>query len=87
MDSGGWIAVLMIGGTAIVCLLAFHRQGGSIGVVPIYRNGSSDAKHVEIDDLRRENQRLRDEVVSLRVDVAALMLANDRLRRRRDGGP
>ena len=84
MDSGGWIALMMIAGTGIVCLLAVTKRSA----LPL--SGSNgwrlqlEAAQLELAEGRRRADKLRAEFNALSVEVEQLRSENARLRGARD---
>lgn len=82
MGEGGWIALLMLGGTGVVLLVAFinHKPTPTFPV-RVNGNGNSESYRREIMNLKSENTRYQDELEGLKMEMSILAAVNLRLNR------
>jgi hypothetical protein len=73
MGDGGWIALLMLGGTALICIVAFARKPSV--TVPIYStNGGKETadRRLQLEECLNEKLRLKGDIVDYMAQIATL---------------
>jgi FtsZ-binding cell division protein ZapB len=81
MDSGGWIMVMMLAGTAVLLLVGSYPR--RLAPPLVMTNGwrsAAEALQQQVEELRQEITRLKRQVDDLRIDRDGLTDQNVKLR-------
>jgi hypothetical protein len=81
MDSGGWIMLMMLGGTGLLLLFgAYPRRPTQPAPIIIDGwRGVAEALQQEVEERRRESGRLKSQIIDLRMELDAMDEENIRL--------